>query len=372
MLDVDTATAYLIARGLIAGNAVVDGELTITSVPRRNRNLRVRGPVGRNYLIKQPEDRSGTTLHCEASFYTFCHEHLAGTDIRDILPHLVAFDRDAPALVLDWIGDGVPLWVHYHDHADFPRDALRRLGRALGLVHSRFRSGEQVTDSRLHWLPRGPPPLLRVHRPGLDWLATLSAPGHEVLRIVQRQRAWLRYLDRLAGLWTPETIIHGDVRSDNVLVVSTLPQAGPTGIRLVDWELVQHGDPAWDVAAALRDLVAFWVSTLPLPSRAAAKETSEAIAQAPYSWPVIQSAFRAFWQAYREAAALEPGRASPLLLRAVQFSSAHLIQAALEATQGARHLSSYAVLLLQTAANLAKDAASSQVRFYGIPQASGP
>jgi hypothetical protein len=53
VLDVDTATPYLVAQGLIDSAAIIDGELTITSVARRNRNLKVQGPAGKSYLTQR-------------------------------------------------------------------------------------------------------------------------------------------------------------------------------------------------------------------------------------------------------------------------------------------------------------------------------
>ena len=43
MLSVDGATALLVERGLIDPAWIIDGALTIKSVARRNRNLRVEG-----------------------------------------------------------------------------------------------------------------------------------------------------------------------------------------------------------------------------------------------------------------------------------------------------------------------------------------
>ena len=137
----------------------------------------------------------------------------------------------------------------------------------------------------------------------------------------------------------------------------------------MDWELVQYGDPAWDLAGALQDFVAFWVNTLPVEPSTTEADLDRLISRAPYPWTVIQAALRALWQGYRGAAGLDAASASALLLRAVQFSSARLIQTTMEMTQERSTLPSQAVLLLQVAANLLEDPTSAQVQFYGIPHA---
>jgi hypothetical protein len=158
-----------------------------------------------------------------------------------------------------------------------------------------------------------------------------------------------------------------------VLVVPPRLGAAPTSIeiRLVDWEFIQRGDPAWDLAGALQDFVVFWVNTLPAESGTTEADLERLISRAPYPWVVIQPALRAFWQGYRVAADLDAGSGSVLLLRAVQFSCARLIQAAIEMTQETSWLPLQAVLLLQIASNLLDDPGAAQVQFYGISQAPG-
>ena len=44
MLDVDNVVDLLLEQRLIESNWIIDGDLTLQTVPRRNRNLRVDGP----------------------------------------------------------------------------------------------------------------------------------------------------------------------------------------------------------------------------------------------------------------------------------------------------------------------------------------
>lgn len=100
MLDVDTAVLYLLDKRLINADAVVDGELTITSAARRNRNLRVDTSTG-GYLIKQPDDPTQGghhTLRAEAGFYLFCQQEPAAAAMAEVVPRLIFFDADLSLL----------------------------------------------------------------------------------------------------------------------------------------------------------------------------------------------------------------------------------------------------------------------------------
>jgi hypothetical protein len=373
MFNTDTVTPYLLDLGLLNTDAIIDGELTIVSAARRNRNLRVEGPAGVGYLIKQPDDPAQEgymTLRCEGDFYAFCQQQTATADMTRLLPPLIHFDIEKGLLILELLRDALPLWQHYRAHdADYlPAGVSQAFGHALGLVHKTFRSPALAGYAQLPWLRRNVPWIMLVHKPGPELLATMSAANYQTLRILQAQDDLSQQLDRLRTLWQPDTVIHNDIKGDNVLVLPPAPGQDPATveIRLVDWELVQVGDPAWDLAGALQDFILFWVASLPL---AAGVSTEQAIAQARYPWSAVQAAVRALWQGYRRAAELAGNDAGALLVRAVKFSAARLIQSAYEMTQGAAQLTAQAVLLLQICANLLNEPELAQVHFYGIPLA---
>jgi hypothetical protein len=72
-LTVDTVTPYLIERNLVGLDAIVEGDLEIIDVGRRNQSLKIVRRRGPSYVIKQPgegELATGATIRCEAWFYT--------------------------------------------------------------------------------------------------------------------------------------------------------------------------------------------------------------------------------------------------------------------------------------------------------------
>ena len=113
MLDVDTATPFLLRRGLIDVDAVLAGDLTIRSLARRNRNLLVRGPGGSGYLLKQPDDPAlggAATLRAEAAFYDACRRGTVPPEVARLVPRLADFDPDRVILALDLIPDALTFW----------------------------------------------------------------------------------------------------------------------------------------------------------------------------------------------------------------------------------------------------------------------
>jgi hypothetical protein len=369
MFDVDTAVPYLLDKKLIDREAILDGALRVTSAASRNRNLRVETAAG-GYLIKQPDPLAAggsLTLRAEAEFYAFCQQEPAALAMSVVLPRLVFFDPERCLVALEWLPAAAPLWQRLWSagpHA-FPIEVGRQVGRALGVVHRTFCDPALLTAPALGWLSPAVPWVMMVHKPGPELLATISPANYQTLRILQTQGQLSESLDRLRGAWLPDTIIHGDVRSDNILVAPpAAPGTGGETVRLVDWEAVQRGDPAWDVAGLFQDTVLFWINSMPL----AGADVSAMVASARFPWGVLQAYLRSFWQGYRQTAAVNAEEANATLLRAVAFSGARLVQTVYEMSHESMAMPAQAVLLLQVSANLLADAESAQLQFYGIPQ----
>ena len=195
----------------------------------------------------------------------------------------------------------------------------------------------------------------------------MSAANYDLLRILQTQYRFDEQLEGLRQEWQIDTLIHNDIRSDNILILPVVDGIvpGPEVVRFVDWELVQLGPAAWDVAGFLQDLVLFWINSIPFGTTS---DPVAMIAQARFPWAEIQGLLRSFWQGYANTADLTSTEASRLLLRAVRFSAARQLQTAYELAQSASSLPPHCVLLLQISANILGDAETAQAQFYGIPQ----
>jgi aminoglycoside phosphotransferase (APT) family kinase protein len=362
---VDTITPYLIERNLVGLDAIVEGDLEIIDVGRRNQNLKIVRRRGSSYLIKQAgegEFATSATLRCEAWFYAHCLSDPGAAALRDFLPALHAWDEDRGLLVLELV-DGHPLWVHYAGTPDpeFSSDAAAPLGDALGTLHRVFRQ----SDSRPGWmaeLATAPPWILFADRPTPDMYARLSPAHTQVLRILQKNGPVTLGLDRLRREWLTETVIHNDMKGDNVLA-SAMTENG-IRVRIIDWELIQIGDPAWDVGAVFRDFLNYWLLSVPLSGDLSPEEMLEG-AHVPLA--TLHPAVRAFWQAYRAAAQLDAEVDGIFLLRSLRFAAARMAQGAYELSSNMAEPSNLAVAMLQLAANLLADPREASIHLFGIP-----
>lgn len=83
------------------------------------------------------------------------------------------------------------------------------------------------------------------------WVNGNTASRH-VLRSLQRREQLCQSLRRTLSGAGPRGVIHGDLKTDNVL-------RSPEGPLLIDWELAGHGAVAWDLGSVLGSILAIWI-----------------------------------------------------------------------------------------------------------------
>jgi aminoglycoside phosphotransferase (APT) family kinase protein len=361
-LTVDTATPYLLANGLVDVAAIVGGDLEIRDIGRRNQSLKVVRRGGEGYLIKQAgegEWATRATLRREASFYSQVCGDEAAAALRAHLPAFRGWDEARCLMTLELI-DGRTLWDYYAAAGDeaFPADAAAPLGEALGALHRLFRdpSADAAAGSEgaMPWI-------LAAHRPAPEVFARLSPANLRLLILIQQDVALAGGLEALRRAWRPDTMVHNDLKGDNILVKSF---DGGTRVCLIDWELIQRGDAAWDVGAIFRDFLTYWLLAVPLSADLAPEAM---LNQALLPMAALRPAVRAFWRAYLGAAGIGGGAAGATLLRSVEFAAARMAQAAYELSLGQADLSNLALAMLQLAANILTDPREASLHLLGIP-----
>lgn len=371
-LDVDHAPSFLRDEGWIAVSEIVAGGLEIATLQGRNLNLRIERTGGPGYLIKQadPGKRgSQDTLAAEAAFYALCQRDRRLCELTDHLPRLHGSDSEPSLLITELLQDHGPLWQRTPEELEAPAGDL---GACLGLLHRLFREtesrsqptwGTESVSSTPLAQRRSLPWALSMSQPRLELLSQMSTAQQQLLVLIQRQADHLPELETLQKHWQANTLIHGDVRSENILVAGSR-------IVLVDWELVQWGDPAWDVGGGFQDLLLYWLRSLPTDPELSPEERAE---KAGCPLDRLRPAIRAFWDAYQSRAwDIEPNlkaqeaQAEALQRRAVLFSGARLMQSAYEQAAGHRVLPDVAVLALQVAINLLADPDGALSHLYGL------
>jgi tRNA A-37 threonylcarbamoyl transferase component Bud32 len=354
-IALDTAVTYLLACGLITPTPVLAKQISVTAIPRRNRNFIARIGDDFGFVIKQSEPTvsgggTANTLRAEAQFYQRLHD-VPQAELATRVPKLVFYDDDRVTLILQFLAEHETLVEHCNGLATqrFPISLWRRLGQAVAAIH----------DSPLALVPHGSgeqqgglPAVFGSHRPPLAMLRTLSPAALQVLTIVQSSPAIRGGLDEAVASWKASTLIHGDLRTENILYSS------PSDFRFVDWELCGVGNPTWDVASVAADIVGFWLRAA-FPKGVAGTEGDVDDG----SWSVFQAAIRSFWYGYLAT------RVAGASIRPEEFASyaaIRMLQTAFESCVTRAVLPRIVVLLLQVCENIMANPLSAADEFFAV------
>ncbi|MCA2227188.1 phosphotransferase family protein [Nonomuraea aurantiaca] len=167
---------------------------------------------------------------------------------RAALPRLLAADRQTGTIALDVMQDCVRLSDVIRDTRVVDTAYLVHLAAAMAGLHRA--SIEEAYAEYPDWLLRPPVPKSTIPTPyeyahgcGIDfdvYLRTMQELKHDFLEIHAE--------------WRPDSLIHCDLRDDNILLARD-PQA-PAPVRIIDWEAAGFGDPYFDLGTLVGQFLA--------------------------------------------------------------------------------------------------------------------
>jgi Ser/Thr protein kinase RdoA (MazF antagonist) len=342
---------YLMGRGLVSASAIVDGELCVVEAGRRNRNFKVLRTRKPGLFVKQISGAAPdavATLHREAAFYTCVRDRPAFQPLAGLVPRLLHFEPSTCALVVE-SHDGAENLTEYHLRVGgYPAEVGALIGDGLGRYHAHT-ARLLLEPAELLAFPRQVPWILTTDPRTPSAAAALGHGGVALAALLQDYPHIVDHVRAVAQEWQFDCVIHGDMKWDNLLIFAD--GHGRQALQVVDWELADLGDAAWDVASIFTAYLSFWIwASLTAAQQHEHEQQQEQQPQprppgaaAPPMPPAprpdvnlagtledTRPALLAFWRAYVAARAIEPSAAEAWLARGVRFCAARLLLAVFE------------------------------------------
>lgn len=241
----------------------------------RHRLLLVRGLEGRVWLAKETFGAADG----EGWFYSRAASRLRLT------PPLLLTEPEAHLVVMEYVEEARDLQRIAQEDPAAALDLFPPLAEPLVSLHG--------LETRNLAPPRAQVPLPELDPVHIYVWECASPAAREFLVRVQRTRVLCEALRQSAAGLGPQGLVHGDLKSDNVL------RLGVSRL-IIDWELCGLGALGWDLGALLGSMVVLWADHL-----AVGGDTS------PEDWVVhgdvpfsrLHSACCDFMQTYLRAAA---------------------------------------------------------------------
>ncbi len=364
LLTANNLAYYLFERGLLSAREVVDGDYMVVEATRRNRNFKVIKQDRSGLFLKQVQRRdaeSFSAVQVEAYCYRLTNQDETFSALREIVPRFHLWDERRAVLITELLPGSEALSDYQLRTRNFPAEVATELGRAFGQYHREVRASNPTAP--MQTMPAGSgaspvfpgrvPWILTLHNAAPNMLQEASGGNYQLLNLLKTYPEFGRTLDELAGSWKQETLIHGDIKWDNCVLVPSGKgeNNGHDGmqLKLVDWELADWGDPCWDVAAIFSAFVGFWVQMLPLGP---GEDVAEAIRRTEFPIEKMQPLIQSFWRAYKQEMEMSATAASEVLRRSVLMCGARTIQSAYEAAQKSPQLNATCLYLLQASMNI--------------------
>jgi hypothetical protein len=220
------------------------------------------------------------------------------------------------------------------------------MGTELGTYHSE--TGRELGNrTDVDFLPRQPPWILSIHRHPESAARFLSGGNAQLVSLVQQSPDFQRHIDELRDEWQQDSLIHGDIKFTNCIVFTQTD--GTLGFRIVDWELADYGDAAWDVGGVFQAYLDFWIESMPTHLEG---RPDQIAARAKYPVESMQPAIREFWNTYVAKRGLVAAEASRHLERCLRYAASRMIQSAFESMTTAPQFHRYGVTMMQVSLNV--------------------
>jgi phosphotransferase family enzyme len=374
-IDVDNVIDYLLDKKLIDTKAIVDGGLTIVDVSRRNRNIKVfdgEGNIG--YFLKQPnlnEPHYVMTIQKEACVYDLIQRGPVFAALRSIIPSVIGYDQVRNILNTRLIQNGVPVgqYIRQTSNSSLLRGISSSLGKTMAEYHTKLAAA--LGMRKASFFPKAIPSTFFASRPGPDIFSHISGANLELIKVIQNYPELYEPLEKLHSEWQVQTLIHGDFRWDNLLVIEKDHDDSDGKninssfqLKLVDWEFSDLGDPAWDIGCALHEYLTFWLFSLSITGN---QSSEQLISSNNHVLRNMQSSIREFWHAYIKVSNIDGHTSEKLLQRSTKFSSVRLVQTVYESMLSSTELTNTAMYFLQIAANILNHNEDAILYIFGVP-----
>lgn len=325
-LTVPNLTSFLVERGLVDPDQVVDGPYEITEVGRRCRNFKIEQRGGRGLFVKQASSRTPDmtqTLAREASLYSLVQSQGELAGLQRILPEFVDYDPVRCALVLKLLPEAENLNELHYRLRRFPVEVGELLGRGLGAYHADATTAALRTIAQV-LLPRQVPWIFRLAPGTLSPIDSFPAHTRDPLtRMLAARPALLQHLWLIGQLYQFDSLNHGDMKWDNV-VVFPVADEGAYDFRVIDWELADLGDAAWDLASVFASYVLY------ITMQQAAMPAADAESRSDTKLADATPSMRRFWEVYTQTRGLSANAASAYRQRTMGFLAGRLTLAVFE------------------------------------------
>jgi len=324
-LTAPSLACWLFQRGLLDPLSITDGQFAVQEVQRHNRGFRVFRPDAAPLYVKQLRVFDQPNVAClqrEAAFGRAVSNCCKTQWLTSRIPEFLDYDSRHHAVTVRLLPDASDLHEYLERHIALPDSMMHQLGSCI----ARFSTPEChdiLSVVAADHVPGEAPWILSFHRD--QGAGFLNAGNLAFLKTLQGDQLLTSSLDELRDGWQAGALMHGDLKWNNVLLRMGAGEVADWYI--IDWEMMDRGDPLWDLATMVQCWWSYWILSTPLPLLT---DLATLCIQRRGAYDEIRNSLEALWSGYSETLQLSDRELDECRSRLVKLAAARLLQSVSE------------------------------------------
>jgi serine/threonine protein kinase len=244
-----------------------------------------------------------------------------------------------------------------------PLGTISEVGILLSKMHAIFSDQKVFHDLQLSFLQKDLPFAFGINKPEPKLLSYIRPGGIKYIQNIQSNEDIMSIWNSISKMWEMNSIIHGDIKLDNFLVIENPDNNSIDSqtVKIIDWEMVQYGDFAWDIAGVFQDFIFWWAISMPNENSA-----EEMVKKAAFPIHKLQPGIVKFWESYNNNSISEEQQREKLLSKVVHFAGLRVLQTAYEISSKFDEIPPIAEVLLGIGKSILRKPEEAAIHLFGI------
>ena len=347
-LTSQSLASWLVQRGLLDPFAITRGDFAVEELEFHNRGFRVYRPVTKPLYVKQLREFDRANVLClqrEAAFGLA----VARTDsvqwLKSRMPTFLDYDARHHAVTVELLPETENLHETMERVVSIPESVSRGLGQLIGSFT--FKECDDLRAAIPNDLCPGKPPwILSFH---VDQGAGFLSPANKhLLGVLQQDDVFASSLNELRSNWQATSLMHGDLKWNNVLVRET--DLEPDWY-VIDWEMVDRGDPRWDLGTMIQCWWYFWILSTP-PDELTSLD--DMLNRRRSAFDETRPSLNALWEGYQTAVGLSDSDLRRTRRVVARFAAARMLQTVYELLHSQESIGVSAQIMIEMSRRILK------------------
>ena len=342
-------THYLLDKGFLKGETLIKGDYILTQSMSRNCIFRIQHETFNGLFVKQLLNQDSTNSYLmqkDATSHYLMHESGVFNETITHIPKYYGYDPQHHILVTEYFANTKNVHELIYQEKKLSTVYAQKMAEILATFH--FDITQEVEKNAS----------LQFFNKQLPWILNMrtlqnSDPNNinnSVIAEIHKHVGLVEKIEKLAEKWNPYSLIHGDIKWMNFIVLE-----GGNELKLVDWEIADLGDPLWDVAGVFQSYFCSWILSYDNQNL---QNHQQINGHEFLSLEKILTVVQLFWNTYSDKQKFTSEEKHEKLMITLSYMSVRMIQTAFENNMSQVQLYPNSVRIIQFCDHLLSDTES--------------